>query len=156
MLGKTVMFWPRSSAVWTAVIGAALLAGFSAGWLAAAREPEARLVTLVASGQTVTGEAIVYPVKAPAKVTAIILTLQPGEETGRHTHGVPGFGYVLEGEVTVDYEGQDSRIYKAGDSILETTAVVHNGRNTGQGPMRILAVFMGAEGMAVSEKVVHQ
>ena len=138
------------------VISVAVLAGFSAGRLAVAREPEARLATLVASGQTVTGETIVYPVKAPAKVTAIILTLQPGEETGRHTHGVPGFGYVLEGEVTVDYEGRDSRIYKAGDSVLETMSVVHNGRNTGQGPMRILAVFMGAEGMAVSEKVVHQ
>lgn len=153
MLGKTAMSRPWSWAAWTGVIGVAVLVGFSAGRLAAARQPEARLVTLVSSGQTVTGETMVYPVAAPAKVTAIILTLQPGEETGRHTHGVPGFGYMLEGEVTVDYDGQESKVYKAGDAILETMTVVHNGRNTGQGPMRILAVFMGAEGLPVSVPV---
>ncbi len=153
MAGKYAIVVRRARVlVW---VGVAVLSGLSAGWLAA-REPQARLVTLLASGRTVMDEAIVYPTAAPAKVTAVILTLKPGEETGLHRHANPGFGYVLEGEVTVDYQGAGSRVYKAGDSILETVAVAHNGRNTGGTDMRILAVFMGAEGVAISEKVSGQ
>jgi len=40
------------------------------------------------------------------------------------------------------------RVYRAGDAFMEAIRLSHNGRNTGAGPMRILAVFMGAEGIA--------
>lgn len=159
MLGKTGL--PRrllksvGIALAGMVIGAGLIAGheLSVFRAAGAREADARLLTLIASGETVMGEKITYPAGAPAKITAVILTLQPGEDTGLHTHGVPVFGYVLDGELTVDYEGQGSRIYKAGDALLEAMAVAHNGRNSSNVPMRILAVFMAAEGRAVTDRV---
>ncbi len=103
------------------------------------------LTPLLASGQTVAGETIVYPTSAPARVTAAIVMLAPGKETGWHSHDVPTFGYVLEGELTVDYGANGKRVYRAGDALLEAMAVVHNGKNTGQAPMRILAVFMGSD-----------
>ena len=43
---------------------------------------------------------------------------------------------VLEGE----------RVYRQGDALTEAMNQAHNGRNTGQNPARILAVFMGMEG----------
>ncbi|MEQ1577370.1 MAG: cupin domain-containing protein [Hyphomicrobium sp.] len=150
MQGMTAMPRRRLNAAWVGMGCGVALTGFSAGWLANAREPEPRVATLVSSGQTVAGETIAYPEGAPAQVTAVILTLQPGEKTGLHTHGVPTFGYVLEGELTVSYEGQGNRIYKAGDGVLEAMRIPHDGRNTGAGTMRILAVFMGAEGVALS------
>ena len=150
MLGKSAVAQSRPSFVWLGLSCFAAIVGFSAGHWATAREPAARLTTLLSSGQTVTGEAIAYPSGAPAKITAVVLTLQPGEQTGLHTHGVPAFGYVLEGELTVDYVGQTPRVYKTGDAVLEAMSVAHNGRNTGAVPMRILAVFMGAEGVPVS------
>ena len=33
------------------------------------------------------------------------------------------------------------------DTFMEAIGVAHNGRNTGSGPARILAVFMGADGV---------
>ena len=115
--------------------------------VAAAREGAApRSQLLLASSETVTGEKIAYPAQGTPRITAVVLTLQPGEETGWHTHGVPVFGHMLEGELTVAYAGMQDRMYRAGDSLLEAMAVPHNGRNTGKGPMRILAVFMGTEG----------
>jgi hypothetical protein len=84
-------------------------------------------------------------------VTAAVVTLAPGQETGWHTHGMPTFGYVLEGELEVDYGKAGVRVYRAGDAVLEAIGVAHNGRNIGAGPMRILAVFMGADGLATSE-----
>jgi len=106
------------------------------------REGEAQAVQLLASGETIVGEKIAYPAGAPAKVTAAILTLAPGASTGWHTHGLPTFGYILEGELTVDYGDKGRRVYRAGDALLEAIAIAHDGRNTGAGSMRILAVFM--------------
>ena len=63
---------------------------------------------------------------------------------------------MLEGEATVDYDGHGSRVYKAGDALIEAVNVAHNGRNSGSGPMRILAVFMGADGITTTEKTAEQ
>lgn len=109
------------------------------------------VLPLLSSGKTVLGQTLAYPTSAPAKVTSVIVTMQPGEETGWHKHEVPMYGYILEGEVTVDYEGAGTRVYRHGEAVLEAIGTVHNGRSTGKVPARILAVFMGAEGVPNTE-----
>jgi quercetin dioxygenase-like cupin family protein len=61
---------------------------------------------------------------------------------------VPLFAYVLEGEITVDYGEHGRRTYRQGEAFMEAMAVAHFGANTGSQPMRLLAVYMGAEGAA--------
>ncbi len=100
---------------------------------------------LLSGNQTVAGETIAYPVDQPAAVTAAIVTLLPGQETGWHIHGVPVFGYILEGELTVDYGALGPRVYRQGEGFLEAISFRHNGRNDGEVPVRVLAVFMGGE-----------
>jgi len=39
----------------------------------------------------------------------MIVTIDPGEETAWHRHGVPTYIYILAGEVTVDYGEQGQR-----------------------------------------------
>jgi quercetin dioxygenase-like cupin family protein len=136
------------------VLGAliTLMVSFWLGKEAGAREAEVRLRTLLVSSTTIVNEPITYP-PGVAKVTATVLTLQPGEETGLHTHPVPAFGYILDGELTVAYDGQGSRTYKAGDVVLESMSIAHNGRNSGARPMRILAVFMGSKDLPLSVPV---
>jgi quercetin dioxygenase-like cupin family protein len=102
---------------------------------------------ILSTGTTVTGEPIRYPSGAPALITAVEITLQPGQQTGWHTHPVPLLGYILEGELTVDYGPQGERVYRQGDALAEAMNQAHNGRKTGQNPVRILAVFMGMEGL---------
>jgi quercetin dioxygenase-like cupin family protein len=102
--------------------------------------------TVLSTGSTVTGEPIRYPSGAPARITAMEITLQPGQQTGWHTHPVPLFGYILEGELTVDYGPKGQRIYRKGDGLAEAMNETHNGRNAGQAPVKILAVFIGMEG----------
>ncbi len=123
------------------VAGGALLSSTEYG---ATREQAA---SLLSTGQTVLGQPIAYPTQAPAKVTSAIITMQPGEETGWHQHDVPMFCYILEGEVTVDYGAKGTRVYRQGEAIMEAIDVAHDGRNNGAGPARILAVFMGADGV---------
>jgi quercetin dioxygenase-like cupin family protein len=106
--------------------------------------------TVLSTGNTVTGEPIRYPAGAPAQLTTMEITLEPGQQTGWHTHPMPVFGYILEGELTVDYGAKGVRTYVKGEGLAEAMNEAHNGRNTGLGPVTILAVFIGAEGMPAS------
>ena len=80
-------------------------------------------------------------------MTALEITLQPGQQTGWHTHPVPLFGYILDGELTVDYGPKGQRVYRKGDGFAEATNEAHNGRNLTEKPVTILAVFAGMEGV---------
>jgi quercetin dioxygenase-like cupin family protein len=110
------------------------------------------LTPLLESGETIIGQGIAYPDGKP-KVTAAIVTIPPGGETGWHTHPVPLFVYVLEGEVTVDYGDKGIKVYKAGDALLEAMNWPHNGINKTNAPVKIMAVYMGAEGVSNAEPV---
>ena len=108
---------------------------------------------ILATGTNVVGEPIVYPTSGPAKVTAAIVTMAPGEKTIVHEHGVPLFAYILEGELTVDYDDHGSRTYRKGDAFMEAMQVWHHGVNRTDAPVVLLAVYMGAEG---SENVIPE
>ena len=136
-------------------IKTALLTSFAFGFGYAAglaREETFSVAPLFSTSETVLGEAFAYPAGKP-KLSGAILTLQPGAETGWHTHGAPPAGIVLEGELTVDYGDKGKRTYKKGDAVVETMTTPHNGRNSGEGPMRLFVVFVGAEGVANTTKI---
>jgi quercetin dioxygenase-like cupin family protein len=135
-------------------LGAGAIAVFCAGAIAAAAlQPATRVTVLLSTGKTVMDEPIVYPTGAPAKVTTAIVEMEPGAETGWHTHGVPLVGLILDGELTVDYGANGKRVYKQGQSVAEAMSVPHNGKNTGTGVMRLFVVYMGADGLPTSTRV---
>jgi quercetin dioxygenase-like cupin family protein len=101
---------------------------------------------LLSTGTTILGETLHYPTNGPAHVTASIVTLPPGGRTILHKHGVPMFAYVLEGEITVDYGDCGKRTFHQGDALMEATDAAHFGADAGLQPVRILTVFMGADG----------
>lgn len=110
-------------------------------------------IPLFSGDRTVMDEEIAWPTTGKAHVNALIVVLGPGEKTVLHKHGVPTFIHILEGEVTVDYQGRGKRTFRQGESFLEAMDVAHAGTNTGSVPVRILAVYMGAEGAKDVEKL---
>lgn len=118
----------------------------------AAGDPAPVVETLFQGDRTVIGQPLAYP-PGEAVVTAQIITLPPGAATGWHLHAVPLYAYILEGELTVAYRDQGTRIYRAGDSLLEAIDWPHNGHNGGAVPVRILAVYLGALGLDDATKV---
>lgn len=104
---------------------------------------QALLTPLLQSGVDVLGNPIVYPEGTP-NVTAAIVTLAPGASTGWHTHEVPLYAFIIEGELTVDYGEKGTKVYTVGDSVLEAMNWPHNGTNTGTVDMKLIAVYMGA------------
>ena len=105
------------------------------------------LDVLLSTSETIIGQPFEYP-DGPGKITAAIVTMVPGQATGVHHHDVPLFAYILEGELTVDYGMDGTRVYREGDSLIEAFKTLHSGKNTGNVPVRILAVFAGADGVA--------
>jgi quercetin dioxygenase-like cupin family protein len=103
-------------------------------------------VPLLSTGTSAVGEAIHYPATGAAHVTAAIVTVAPGDRTIVHKHGVPMFAYILGGELTVDYGDHGKRTYRRGQALMEAMDVAQFGVNTGAEPVRILVVYMGADG----------
>jgi quercetin dioxygenase-like cupin family protein len=117
---------------------------------AMALAPSITFVPLLQTSKTVIDEPIVYPTSAPAKITAGYIDLPAGVSTGWHKHGIPLIGMVMEGELTVDYGNKGKRTYKPGEAFVEAINQTHQGTNTGTGTLRLLAIYIGAEGMPTS------
>ena len=136
---------PRLSSPWLAA-GLAGAVGLAAG-VALARTSYPPLEVLLQSSETRIGQPIEYPAGKPV-VTAAIITVAPGGETGWHSHEAPLFAWMLEGALTIDYGPDGTLTYEKGEALLEAFRTPHNGQNRGDEPARLLAVFMGAEGVA--------
>lgn len=91
------------------------------------------------------GQKIVYPLTDKAEVTAMLVDLAPGAETGWHKHPVPVYAYVLKGELAVEMEGGDARQFKSGDAIVEVVNTAHNGKNSGKEPVSLIVFYTGVQ-----------
>jgi len=96
---------------------------------------------------TVLDQPLRYPTKGKAQVSSSIIVIEPGQETGWAKNPTPMYVYVLEGALTVEYDGGLVKEYRAGTALLEAVGTWRNGTNTGTEPVRILTVSMGAKGM---------
>lgn len=136
-----------------ATLAVSLLSPLVAPALAGKSEQYQNLLTPLYEGnQTIIGQEIAYPQGTP-KVTAAIVTIPPGQDTGWHTHQVPLFVYILEGEISVDYGDKGVKVYKAGDSLLEAMNWPHNATNKTDKPVKIMAVYLGATDKPNAEPV---
>ncbi len=95
------------------------------------------------------GEPIRYLSTPNAEVTSAILSLPPGGKTEWMTHPVPGYLYILEGELTVEFEDGHRLHFKAGQAFMQARTKWHRGINEGKTPMRFLAVFFGEKGTPI-------
>lgn len=105
--------------------------------------------------KTAAGQPIVYPTGGPAEVTATIVTIAPGAETGWHAHEVPVYAWVVAGTLRVEYDGAAPVTLKAGEPLVEAVGVAHNGRNTGSEPVKLLVFYTGIEGKPNVAKVAR-
>lgn len=97
------------------------------------------------ASKTTTGQPIQYP-SGTAKITAVELNLAPGASTPRHQHPVPTYVYVLDGILTIQADGGETRTYKAGENFVEAVNTWHVASSAGDAAAKALVVFAGAEG----------
>jgi hypothetical protein len=60
------------------------------------------------------------PVPVPAEAMTVLVTLPPGSPGAPpHRHSGPAFGYVVEGEMIFELEGEPERVVRAGETFWE-------------------------------------
>ena len=69
-------------------------------------------------------------------------TLDVGKREGKHVHPGTLVGRMLEGELTLEREGQPTIVLNVGDSVLVEPGQIHEGINTGKVPVKALVVFV--------------
>ena len=87
-------------------------------------------------------EAVTAMVEIPAGVVA-----------GKHTHPGEEIGYVLEGTVLLEVDGQPAKTLKAGDVFLVKAGLVHNATNQGTAMTKVLATYVVEKGKPMATPV---
>ena len=109
--------------------------------------------TVFKSTSSVLGQPLFYPVTNIPEVTGLKVIIHPGEETGWHTHSVPGYAYIISGELKLLYEGGTEKVFKAGDAFAEVVNTPHNGRNEGKQDIVLIVFFTAEAGVPFTKKV---
>ena len=134
--------WQRAFVLGIALVGAAGV-GATMDRLAFAQQPGIKRTILLRTDDpgTPTYEAVMG-----------IAEIAPGAMAGKHRHPGIEIGYVLEGSVTLEHEGEPAKQLKAGDAFKNEPGV-HNARNTGTVPVKILAIYLVEKGKPIAEPV---
>ncbi|MFJ6947719.1 cupin domain-containing protein [Streptomyces wuyuanensis] len=81
-----------------------------------------------------------------AHVTTLLVEFPPGDPgTPPHRHFGPAFGYVLEGEMVFELEGEPERVVRAGEAFWEPGGdVIHyqDGNHRDDVPVRCVVTMM--------------
>lgn len=109
------------------------------------------VTTILKAENSWDGKPLVYPQGKP-EITGMLIEIAPGGETGWHLHPVPSFGMVLQGELEVQLKNGDIKRLTSGDALAEVVNTLHNGRNVGTVPVKIVVFYAGAVGQALSVK----
>jgi quercetin dioxygenase-like cupin family protein len=132
----------KSRMVVMVAIGAVVLAA-GIQRLRAQPAPSVKRTVLLKQDMTIPGrEAVMALVELP-----------PGGREGRHTHAAEVYGFVQEGTVILEVEGQPTKTLKAGDVFSIAPGQVHEGINRGSTTARLSAVFFAEKGKPLTTQV---
>lgn len=78
------------------------------------------------------------------KVSVVEVGYGPGDSSSPHSHPCPVVGYVVEGAVRTQVQGEPEAIYKAGESIYEAPNGAHlvSANASDKEPAKLIAFFV--------------
>ena len=126
-----------------AFVAAGVMAGWGIGKLDAQQQPAFKRMILQKHDLSAKGREAVQ----------VLAEFAPGAAAGKHTHPGEEFGYVLEGTLMLEVQGGKPLMLKAGDTFFVPAGVVHDGRNVGNGPVKVLATYVIEKGKPVATPV---
>jgi quercetin dioxygenase-like cupin family protein len=79
--------------------------------------------------------------------------LAVGAHAGRHTHPGDEISYVAEGDTELLIDGQPPLRLKAGQGFSVPAGTVHDARNVGDVPVRLIGVYVVEKGQPLATPV---
>jgi quercetin dioxygenase-like cupin family protein len=91
---------------------------------------------------------------APGReVVQAIAEIQPGGQSGRHTHPGEEVAYLLEGTIMLEIQGKPAVSKKAGEAFLIPAGTVHNAKNAGTTVAKVLGTYIVEKGKPLATPV---
>jgi quercetin dioxygenase-like cupin family protein len=98
----------------------------------------------------VVGSVPTPPLPDPSETMILLVVLPPGSAgTPPHRHTGPAFGFVIEGEMIFELEGEPERVVRAGETFSEPGGdVIHyqDGNNLTDAETRFVVTMFGVPG----------
>jgi quercetin dioxygenase-like cupin family protein len=91
------------------------------------------------------------------KVTLVEVNYGPGEASTPHSHPCPVIGYVVEGAIRSQVQGEPEATYKTGESFYEAANGVHqvSANASATQPAKLLAYFICDHDAPLSVNLPH-
>lgn len=86
----------------------------------------------------------------PREGVQAAVEFQPAATSGRHTHPGEEMGYILEGSLRFEMDGQPARTLKAGDYFMVPMGKIHSATNVGPGMAKVLATYVVEKGKPIA------
>ena len=119
-----------------AVFGLLTLSAVATIFPAIAQQPTVQRKVLLTQDLNIPGyQTVMVSVEIPA-----------GGREGRHTHPGAVAVYVMEGALTLDYEGKPTTTYKPGDTFYVEPGKIHEGINNSSSAVKAIATFITEKG----------
>jgi quercetin dioxygenase-like cupin family protein len=102
---------------------------------------------------TSSGQPLKYMKTDNPEVTAAIVEIAPGADTGWHLHRVPVYAYVLEGTIKITMDGGAEATFYKGQAIIEAMNTAHVGINMSKDTVRLMVFYTGDIDTPIAVKV---
>ncbi len=90
---------------------------------------------------------------AGKEVVQALAEIQPGAESGRHTHPGEEVAYIIEGTISLEIQGKPAVTKKAGEGFIIPPGTIHNAKNNGSGQAKVLATYIIEKGKPAATPV---
>ncbi|HEY2906307.1 MAG TPA: cupin domain-containing protein [Vicinamibacterales bacterium] len=91
------------------------------------------------------------PASTTHEAVMAVAEIAPGASSGRHFHHGVEIGYVLSGSVVVEHPDGSTTTFAQGQAFRNPISEVHNAKNPGAAPVKILAVYIVEKGKPLAE-----
>jgi quercetin dioxygenase-like cupin family protein len=113
---------------------------------------EIKVLPLMVTDTTATGQKIYYPEGGKEQVTMCKVIIPPGKSTGWHKHEIPVFAFVEKGTLSVELEGGKVNNFPENSTFAEVVGTYHNGTNKGDSDVVLIAIYLGLKNRPLSIK----
>lgn len=93
------------------------------------------------------GKNIIYP-SGNEEITTTHITIPPNAKLPFHCHPVPTLAYVISGKIKVETMEGKTKLFKAGEEIIEVVNSWHRGYNPSRiKPVKIIVFYAGQKSL---------
>ena len=84
-----------------------------------------------------------FPSPVPGwAIDQTLVQIPEGSASGRHSHPGPEVGYIVRGDVAMEFDDRPTLTLHTGDPFMIPTGAIHNARNIGTVTTKMLSSYV--------------